>query len=298
MSWEDTFTSWAQGPGTTEQERCEPTERMIHDALKSDSELAKMDIQVFTQGSFKAKTNVRQDSDIDVCILNREQILYEAPAGATNQDLGLGDTGLNFFTFKDMVENALVKKFGRPGVTRGKKAFDVHANSYRVDADVLPAFRYRWYTRDAAGRMSYVSGISFLTDDSSTRIINWPDQTYTNGVRKNDATLRRYKRVIRILKRLRNKMQDDKITAAQNVHSFLIESLVWNAPNSSFGHSGYYSDVREVLAHTFNHTIKDEDCQEWGEVNELKYLFRPSQRWTREQAHAFLSAAWDYVGFK
>jgi len=58
------------------------------------------------------------------------------------------------------------------------------------------------------------------------------------------------------------------------------------------------SDVRHVLAHTFNATINDDDSKEWGEVNELKYLFRPSQTWTRQKVHAFLSAAWNYIGFK
>ncbi len=33
-----------------------------------------------------------------------------------------------------------VRKFG---VTRGSKAFDVHANSYRVDADVVACFEHR-----------------------------------------------------------------------------------------------------------------------------------------------------------
>jgi hypothetical protein len=44
--------------------------------------------------------------------------------------------------------------------------------------------------------------------------------------------------------------------------------------------------------------MKSQDCTEWGEINELKYLFRISQPWTMEQAHAFVSAAWDYLGFK
>jgi hypothetical protein len=35
--------------------------------------------------------------------------------------------------------------FDRGAVQRGNKAFDVHANTYRVDADVVAAFEYRWY---------------------------------------------------------------------------------------------------------------------------------------------------------
>ena len=93
-------------------------------------------------------------------------------------------------------------------------------------------------------------------------------------------------------------MQEDKVSAANNIPSFLIECLVWNVPNEDFNNDLYTTDVRCVLAHTFNKTLDDDQCKEWGEVNELKYLFRSSQHWTREQAHSFLSAAWDYLGFK
>ena len=93
-------------------------------------------------------------------------------------------------------------------------------------------------------------------------------------------------------------MEDDGITAAKGIASYLIECLVWNVPNSGFFHTTYKDDLRFALAHTFNATIDDEQCKEWGEVNDLKYLFRPIQKWTRQQAHSFLSAAWDYVGFK
>ncbi|HEV2146526.1 MAG TPA: hypothetical protein VGR37_03835 [Longimicrobiaceae bacterium] len=57
-------------------------------------------------------------------------------------------------------------------------------------------------------------------------------------------------------------------------------------------------DMRWILAHLFNHTRSFSECDECGEVNELKYLFRTSQPWTREQAHSFISAAWDYLGFE
>ena len=56
--------------------------------------------------------------------------------------------------------------------------------------------------------------------------------------------------------------------------------------------------VRDVLARLYNDTLKDENCSEWGEVSELKYLFRPTQPWTRQSSHQFLSDAWDYIGYE
>jgi hypothetical protein len=175
----------------------------------------------------------------------------------------------------------------------------VHANTYRIDADVVPTFEHRRYNgeQNLDGSFHFLSGVGFKTD-SGKLILNWPDQTYENGVARNDVTGRSYKRVIRILKRLRNKMQDDDIANSANFASFLIECLVWNTPLEAFEHESYSAILRHVIAHIWNRTRKDEDCKEWGEVNELKYLFRPTQPWTREQANMFLHAAWNYIRFK
>jgi len=299
MSWEDTFQTWAQCPSQTEQEKCETTERVICDALNNNDYLSKFDILVFAQGSYKARTNVKLDSDVDICILLKDQIFVYYPQNFTDKDSGLSDGAITYQEFKNLVEEALVKRFGRQQVVRGNKAFDIHENTSRVSADVVPVFEHRCYTGEfnSDGSPKYLSGIGFRPDNGC-RIINWPDQTHSNGVDKNNSTSRRYKRVIRILKRLRNKMQDEKIATANDIASFLIESLVWNTPNSSFNHTRYTDDIRNVLAHTFNNTLLDEKCTEWGEVNELKYLFRGNQPWSRLQAHNFLSAAWNYIGFE
>ena len=215
------------------------------------------------------------------------------------KDFGETTGALKFTDFKDMVGKALASYFGASFVTRGKKAFDLHENSYRIDADVVPTFQHRRYTGNINPDRTYEfhAGVAFIPDKGDL-IINWPEQNYENGVQRNDDTGRRYKRAIRILKRLRNAMQEDKISEANNAASFLIESLVWNAPLEAFQHDTYTEDVRYVIANIFNRTRTETDCSEWGEVNELKYLFRPFQAWTREQANHFLDAAWNYIGFK
>ena len=103
-----------------------------------------------------------------------------------------------------------------------------------------------------------------LSRNKGGLIENWPQQNYYNGVTRNDETARSYKRVIRIIKRLRDRMQDDQITGANDIASFLIESLVWNAPVEAFQHDTYTADLRYVIADIWNRTRKDEDCSEWG----------------------------------
>lgn len=295
--WEETFESWANGPGKIEQEKCDNAVSAIQKAIALNIRLSKMDISVFPQGSYRARTNIRQDSDVDICVCLNSSFFADYPPGKTNQDYFNKDGDIRFIDFKNFVEEALIKYFGTPAVKRGNKAFDIHENTYRVDADVIPAFRRRRYVSDKIDGYIKPEGIAFLTDNGAL-IENWPEQTYENGVNKNDVTSRRYKRVIRILKNLRNKMQEDGIVSANNLASFLIECLVWNVPSDGFNHNFYTEDTRYVLAHAFNETRKEETCKEWGEVNELKYLFRALQPWTREQAHSFLSSVWDYLGFK
>lgn len=298
MTREENLRNLAQPPSDTERTKCENAERTIKAAIDSDATLSKMGLRVFAQGSYKANTNIKLDSDVDICVLYDGQFFGDYPQGYTAGDFGFTDGSIPFQKYKDMIESALVNRFGRSGVARGNKAFDVHANTYRVDADVVPAFVYKRFTAapNFYNGHSKIDGIAFIPDNGG-KIINWPDQTYQNGVNKNTVTGRKYKSVIRILKRLRNKMQDERIVAANNIASFLIESLVWNVPNSFFEKEDYEEILKDSLLHLYSSTKTGDKCSEWGEVNELKYLFRPNQPWTREQANGFIVATWSYLGF-
>ncbi len=294
MSWEDTLQSWAKPPAENEQTKCDNAVRAVRKAIDASPALKGRSIRVFAQGSYCNRTNVRTDSDVDICVLCNTSMFFDLPDGTTSSTFGIiTPADYAYSTFKNDLEAALRLYFGTGFVTRGNKAFDIHENTYRIDADAVPCFEYRWYRKDGTFRQ----GAAF-DPDKGGRIINWPDQNYENGVAKNKETGQRFKDVVRILKRLRNKMDDEKITAANPIPSFLIECLVWNVPNGGFGHDTYEADVRWALAHLFNNTKKFDDCREWGEINEYKYLFRPSQPWTMEQGHKFTSAAWDYLGFE
>lgn len=296
---EGSFILWSKGPAQTESDKCDNTELAVRKAIKADPKLTSLDISVFAQGSYLARTNIRQNSDVDICIRYNTAFFPDYPEGTTNETFGNVDSPMSFADFKNMVQQALESYFGKGGVTRCKKAFDIHANTYRIDADVIPTFEHRRYTGEfnEDGSHQYLSGVAFKPDNGSL-IKNWPQQTYDNGVARNTETGRKYKRVIRILKRLRDKMQSENVSAAVNMPSFLIECLVWNSEVEAFEKDTYTDILRYVIADTWNRTRKDEDCSKWGEVNELKYLFRNSQPWTRQQANDFLQAAWDYIGYQ
>jgi hypothetical protein len=295
--WESVFTTWSHGPSTTEQEKAENAERQIRQAIQDSDKLKNRNIKVFTQGSYRNRVNVRKDSDVDIGVLCFDTYFPEYPDDNVRTKLAESfiPATYKYAIFKNELEEALVARFGRVPVKRGNKAFDIEANTYRVESDVAAFFEHRRYTTET----HYHSGVEMIPDnDSPPRIKNWPEQHYRNGIAKNDQTLRRFKRVTRILKSLSNEMANNGVKSAKDVPSFLIECLVFNASNSCFDYSLFKPMVRSVLAELFNNTRSDENCSEWGEVNELKYLFRGSQPWTRQRAHQFLSDSWDYIGYE
>jgi hypothetical protein len=295
--WESVFCSWGSAPSATELEKCANAERAIRKAIDASTQLSSREIEVFAQGSYGNRTNVGQESDVDICVLCRDVFFtdYSLSQGLNDGILGYKPGSYSYPQFKNDVEAALKSYFGAASVGRGKKAFDVHANSYRVDADVVPCFEHRRLMGTPEG--NWIEYGTQLLPDNGGMIVNWPRQNYKNGVDKNATTSRRFKAVVRILKRLRNEMVENGHKVAEIIPSYLIECLIWNVPNDGFGFEQYRADVRYALAHLWNETRSDDTCNEWGEINELKYLFR-GQPWCRSDVNSFLDAAWDYIGFR
>jgi hypothetical protein len=55
--------------------------------------------------------------------------------------------------------------------------------------------------------------------------------------------------------------------------------------------------VRATLQDAYQDTKDDVSAADEMEANAIKYLFHPSQAWTRQQGNDFIVAAWAYIGF-
>lgn len=297
---EDMFSQWAKPPSRPEEQRCENAIRAIRNAIDKSEKLTCRSLLVFPQGSYRNRVNVRQDSDVDVGILCDDVFIYDCPQGITGETLGICPASYGYRQFKDEVEEALVVHFGDQAVNRGNKAINIRETSYHVDADVVPFFEYRNYSRD--GR--YFCGVA-LQPDAGGEIYNYPECLnerwphmrlhYENGVFKNKNTDRSYKGVVRILKKIRHEMENAGIDAAKKVPGFLIECMAWNVPDEQFCPYTWRDKVRSVLHHLLSTTSNDVTCSDWREVNGIKFLFHSTQSWTRQEAYAFVVAAWAFV---
>ena len=122
------------------------------------------------------------------------------------------------------------------------------------------------------------AGPSTSVSDSGTHIINWPAQQYSNGVAKHDRTGRRCRKMVRILKNLRDTVLEGKVSAAEPIPSFLSECLVWNVDDRHPAYPSFASTLKAVLTFLAASTSTDAACHEWGEEREMKYLFRDGQQ--------------------
>ena len=299
-NWENEFSQWSRPPSRTEDERCENAVKAVRDAIAKSDKLNNRDLKVFTHGSYRNSVNVRQDSDIDVGVLCNDSFFYFLPEGTTEETFGLDPASYKYTQFKDELVEALVVHFEGGAVRRGNKAIDVRENSYHVEADVAPFFGYRHYYKNG----TYRCGVALLPD-KGRRIHNYPEilldcwpeipQHFENGASKNQKTDRSYKGVVRILKKLRNEMDEAFIPVAKPIPGFLIECMVWNAPNKCFKGNTWDPKVQEVLIH-LSASIKDAAiCENLKEVNNIKFLFHSTQPWKRQEAYDFLEAAWNYA---
>ena len=141
----------------------------------------------------------------------------------------------------------------RIGILRLACALQRHARPFGIGeavvrqySDVVPTFEYHYvYDVDFWGDVKYHKGTR-IYPDRGDYIHNWPDQQYQCGVAKTKATGRRYKWMVRALKRLENELvRSGKIS---ELPSFFMECLVYNVPNEDFNRPTYMADMRSVLA--------------------------------------------------
>jgi len=144
--------------------------------------------------------------------------------------IGMVRDAMKLIGYSDENKEILNKKFNGVGVERKDKSIKVQGNSYRVDSDVVPSYRFRNYTNDHdVNPNNYIGGIE-IRPDNGGNIRNYPEQHIINGKRKNNITNHSFKKQVRIAKKIKQNMIDLSYKSVENVSSFGVESLLWNIP--------------------------------------------------------------------
>lgn len=281
----------------TEKQKLENAKTAVRRAL-SNYTLASGEYEVFGQGSYANNTNIRNNSDIDINVCYTGGFFYHLPSGKNREQYGLIPTTYSYGQFKDDVEQILVDYFGKNNVVRKNKCIHIKENTYRIEIDVVPTWKFRRY---GDSRFLYEEGVKLYADNSREEIINFPKQHLKNGVSKNNDTSRRFKRLVRIIKNLYIRMKDEGFYSNANKTSFLLECLTYNYPNSNF-HKTQECDWNNILRNYIIYFLSgsnewSREWIKWVEVSEcLKLLY--GHKWSRKDVNKFMYKLWNYLGYK
>ncbi|MGG9970763.1 nucleotidyltransferase domain-containing protein [Ferruginibacter sp. SUN002] len=290
---EDTLNIWRMPPSDTEDTKLSNAERMIREAIANDDKLNKLSYEIYGQGSYANDTNVRLNSDIDINIRLLSTIYVDVPVGKSSSDYGYSDSNYKFAEYKTDVFNALVKYFGSSEVKRKDKCIEIKGNSYRVQADVVPTFKYIRHFENGIKR----EGAKFISDTIDAHQ-NFALQHIESGKKKNLDTSKRFKRLVRIFKRVRYKMIEDGIIENSNITSFLLESLLWNVPSNIYNENLTWTErLRQSIIYIYNQTKDIETCKGWTEISECLYLFHSQRKWSVYDVNQFMIKTWNYLEF-
>lgn len=301
-SWNNRFEHWERPASETEEAQIQRSAGMVQRALRNNAWLAREGVQVRPQGSYHNNTNVRQDSDMDLCAWHPGiRILPEEGLSVEEVDRHLDYFGTGRMVpdiardLRREIGRALVAVFGVTNVNGGNKAFRVSAvPGSRADADLVPAVRLDYVFKRGSGllySLDQVEGVIIYAADG-TQILNFPQQHHDNGKAKREQTRHRFKRVVRAVKRIRDELVTLGLLHVGQAPSFLIESLVYAVDDQAFLYDeDRYGRVRRVLGQMSELLSSPFWTATVCEINGIKLLFHASQPWTVADAQVFVGAA-------
>jgi hypothetical protein len=252
------------------------------------------------QGSYFNNTNVRLEADMDLRVevphIKVEYLFGVLPAETTHimtyTDGGRSYAEINS-DLRSTLEADLVKNFGRANVdSSGQKAIKVHGlDGSRADCDLVPTFALNVFMKDRYGLPYMVRGVAIL-ERMGGWTYNFPEQHHDNGIAKRFRTSHRFKRNVRMLKRLNYELEALG-DIPRRIPSFFVECLVYLVEDEFFlvETDDRYDRILRIL-YWLRAKLNDPAwCDEASEVNEIKLLFRNNFAWTSSEALNFVNAA-------
>ena len=236
---------------------------------------------MFLQGSYKNATNLHQDSDVDLVVQLSERVrprVVSLSVSQLEQDQSHITIYRRLQSFRDQTMNALWSTYGANAVTSGRKSLKLAKGRIPAETDVVVTLHYE-------------DGLAFFLPDEHRWVVSYPQQHYAMGLKKEESTNMRYKRVIRMFKAARNHLIETDEIEKDTAPSYFIECLLYNVPNQLFRPRliQSYEDITDYLS-TAN--LERFQCQ-----NGKRELFgSSSDLWSLRKARRFIRSLirlWD-----
>jgi hypothetical protein len=303
QSWNDRLTHWEKPASDSEEQIVQRAAITVRNALAKNDWLVREGVRIEPQGSYHNNTNVRQESDIDLRavhplfdIVYADNVNQDVATQALNYNQTGRTTSQIVADMRREMTGAFIDTFGALNVdTTGNKAIRVKSvPGSRAPVDVAPCLKLDYVEWIPAWRQYLTREGIAIFPSGGQPIFNFPEQHYRNAIDKRANTQHRFKRNVRMLKRLRDELVDIGTIAKGEVPSFLVESLVYGVED------GYFlvetDDRLDRLVRVVERISGQLDDQAWvgeaTEINGIKFLFRPSQPWSRDAAKKFTLEAW------
>ena len=248
----------------------------------------------YLQGSYRNSTNIRGDSDVDVVVemtsvveLDTSRLSQDAAARVRNR---YRDSKYGFDEFRADVGRALYDYYGWLAVNDAPKCFKLPAGNGRLGADVVPCMSLHLHTHGGVAE-----GMTFKPRGTMSWIRNFPKLHYEAGVTKNGAFATKgwFKPLVRVVKHMRNRVNDERIFRL-NAPSYFLEALLWNVPNEVIAAGTHQLAVLGSLRHLQKALAANIDFYMPHGQHQL-FGDRPEQ-WKRNEAVTFVNEAlkfWD-----
>lgn len=297
-SWNERLTHWERPASDSEEAKIQRAANVASQVVNGNAYLMSLGVTIRPQGSYFNNTNVRLESDMDLRVQIPEILVKCADNVDFSRAYQFGryiDTGRPVVDVANDIRNALAAdcraRFGEAQVTLGKKAVTVDGFSgSRADVDLVPALRFHWITNDGRGGFNTTEGVVIVGKDGS-QTINFPEQHHTNGKAKRERTQHRFKKVVRMLKRLNYELEELGLIS-NRAPSFLVECLVYSVEDSHFlVEEDRYDRLRRICRRIQAMLYDSQVATGLCEINDIKFLFHVSQAWTLDQAKVFIDAA-------
>ena len=260
----------------------------IRRALISDVVLERLDLEVFLQGSYRNRTNIYGDSDVDVVVKLKDTYRsdFSRLDPYTRNRIQANEVSATYIfeDFRKDVSTAIRRAFPNHSILEGGKSIKIPRTLNNIPADVVPCITYRLYTSESrVGYPAYAEGIWLHDIRRNCSVVSFPKQHYDNGVTKQRQTNQWYKPTVRIFKNAGNWAEQRSLIQEGTASSYAIECLLYNLPLRQFG--GTYQDT---FVNALNWLSKT-DLTKFVCQNGIHQLFE-EDRWTTKKARVYIGA--------
>lgn len=211
----DVLINWSK-PGKSENSKI--TYNVLRNIIENKTD---PNTKILLQGSYANTTHVKENSDIDIVVINPKIVINNTIHGLTGPLYELRNWRDDLFNRINKAQNF--------SFTKSNKTIKYEGNLNYVPTDIVPCGYYK------GAIIGSETGTILYDYYRGKYFINYPTQHLNNGIIKSEQTNGNYKKTVRMFKNARNYAVKKHLLESEDIApSYFLECLIYNIPNSYF----------------------------------------------------------------